>query len=208
MALENFTTYTEVDPNSHIEKTENHIDFTYYANESAYLYKDKSEGYFGSSWTHSFEFKVTDGGTSGSFQMWCLANTLGDTSALPLYLLIFGYHFHNPPIYIYLREHYNGSNYQVSWDGASLNTTYYLTVTKTGLSLTCKIYSDPERTNLLADLEVTLQADHSFRYIFGCVSNNGTSSSYTIGEIDNLELNSEPPPPPPPESLISQIIII
>lgn len=54
---EDFTDYTEVDPNEHIEKTANHVDFQCYRNEDAYLYKDKDIDHF-NDFEHKVQFRI------------------------------------------------------------------------------------------------------------------------------------------------------
>jgi len=169
---EDFTTYTEVDPNNHIARSAYHIDFDARLFESAYIYKDKGVGYF-SNFEHSVDAKaVTLGSNAAEGSIWGMANDVGDFQTLAengktLISVRFQRAGSGDAIYIVMIEYYGG-NYYFTYYKCSAGTMYYFTIKKTGTSLTCKIYSDSARTNLLATLSLTLHADHSFRYIYAC----------------------------------------
>jgi hypothetical protein len=189
---EDFTTYTEVDPNSHISLTgKYHIGAVMYRNEDARLYKDKGVGHF-SNFTHLVDAKITAASASGGIgPCWGLTNEIDDYQALYLNnktcIFIFFFRFLNA-YYLYLQENYSHNAYQDNMINITLNTPYYLKIEKSGTALTCKIYSDSARTNLLDTLNLTLHANHSLRYVFPVNTVNDSSNISATIEVDNLVL--------------------
>lgn len=190
--LEDFTTYTEIDPNSHITKNAAHIDFYAYGGEDAYVYKDAGVDHFGTSWEHKIDVKAIAGVAAIECQVWTLANLVDDIygiqlaggDALTVILYLTGATY-----YIYIKEYRAGNAYTIGY-GITVNTPYYLTLKRDGTAFTCKIYSNSARTTLLTTLSLTLHAGQpSHRYVYA----SQTNSYYTSGkrldcDIDNLDL--------------------
>ena len=197
MAIEDYTTYTEVDPNSHIGLVgTNHIDFNAYANEDAYCYKDKGAAHF-----TDFEHKVDVRPISASADYcygcnWLLSNALDDYHGLrtagQTCVVVRTGHWTVAYPQLYLSEYYGSTEYNAGPFNAAYNTWYYLTIKKLGTALTCKIYSDSARTTLLNTLSLTLQADHSFRYIFAANTQNEAVARNFDLDIENLDLQEAP----------------
>jgi hypothetical protein len=59
---------------------------------------------------------------------------------------------------------------------------------KSGTSLTCYIYSDSARTNLVATLSLTLHGDYNFEYIYASQSENTGNTYHGDTDIENLDL--------------------
>jgi len=197
MAKENYTTYTEVDPNSHIEKTANHIDFDAYENEDAYVYKDKGVGHFGSNWEHLVDIKDNHIDNAVAGGVWAVSNDLDDFYGLETTgktaLVIFMYdHTTSGTRRIYLREIYNSTSYNDYFAPFTFDATYYLRIKKIGTALTCEIYgSAADRTNkenVIDILSLTLHGNWSFQYIFGAISYNVSDPAHTDVDVDNLDL--------------------
>lgn len=195
MPVEDFTTYTEVDPNSHIGLVgTNHVDFVAYRNEDAYLYKDKGENHFGD-FTHDVDV-LCDGrsGVNPISPVWALTNDVNDLKGIKdagnTAIAVQFYRKSDGTLVLRLREIYNNANYNDDYT-VSYDTWYYLTIEKSGTSLTCKIYSDSNRTNLLDTLSLTLHGDWQFRYIFAAITNNTGSTDNFVLDIENLDLNEE-----------------
>jgi len=198
MTLENFTTYIEVEPDDRIQKTANHIDFLAYESEDAYLYDSKGSGHF-----TNFEHLVTvrmvssEAGVGGG--VWAVSTDSVDdikgwvaNNKTGLFVLCYA-----PSVStfrIYMGEAYAGGEYLDYWAGGSLNTTYYLRIEKDGTAFTCKIYDTEANrtangaTGLLDTLTLTLQADHSFDYVFGAITYRTGDVAYGVIDIDDLDL--------------------
>lgn len=186
MTYEDFTTYTEVDPNSHIAKTAQHVDWQDRRNEDAYLYDDKGAGHF-TDFTHLIDAKRISSTSSGTATFWLLSNAVDDARGLlyadetAVLLQFYG------DDEICFEEFYNGNEYYQS-HAITAGTMYYIKLEKSGTSLSAKFYSDAARTNLLFTVSLTLHADHSFRYIFVCDTWNSGDSHNGDTDIENLDL--------------------
>ena len=164
--------------------------------EDACVYVDKGAGYFGSNWVHKVDVRIKESSSGNSHgDIALLADSIDDA-----YGLLTGGNTYvgvkvgsqAPLYYIQLEEAYGSTLYSAQWTGMVLNTWYYLTITKAGTSLSCAIYSDAARTSLVTTLNLTLQADHSFRYVFAVDTWNNTlaSAPYIDLYVGNLDLGS------------------
>lgn len=198
MVYEDFTTYMEVDPNNYISKTANHVDFESRRDLDIYLYDDKGINHF-KDFEHLIDCLTVAAGAQygGWCVVWGLFNNVDDVAALQtgnedgiyVYML-----YYAGTLRIYLVEITGGSRYQDRYSPASFDTWYYLTIKKDGTSLTCKIYSDSARTNLIDTLSLTLHSNWNFRYIFVANTfNDGSGIRPMHSDIENLDLQ-EPPP--------------
>jgi hypothetical protein len=193
MTLEDFTSYTEVDPNSHITKTANHIDAKLYRNEDAYVYKDNGVNHFGSSFTHLIGTKPVAHYDNGECGIWAVAQGIGsiDSADAGNELTVYWY-YHNTYHYVlYIHERYNSVSYETRTgvvDQFVAGTWYYLKIVKSGTSFTLYIYSDSARTNLITSISLTLHADISYQYCYGCLSWNSGNAYWLQAYIDNLDL--------------------
>ena len=188
--LEDFTTYTEKDDSGRISLVgTNHIDTTISCNEDAWLYKDKGTAYFG-----DFEHKIAVKSTLlsyGRYAVWALTNDVDDIKGLmtaeKTCVYVLSYPTSSTVYRIALHEQYGANDYSDVSVNLAYATWYYLTIKKVGTALTCKIYSDEARTDLLDTLSLTLQANHTFRYIFPVNSYNYGNTGRVNDNIENLE---------------------
>jgi hypothetical protein len=192
MTYEDFTTYTEVDPNSHITVSANSITHVSYRNEDAYVYKDKGVNHF-TDFTHLVDVKTNASVTNSDGVVWMITDDINDwyglyTAHKPFISVMWIIDSSKIPT-IWLRQYDGTTIHNDQSVNLSANTWYYLKIVKSGTSITCYIYSDSARTTLVDTLTVTMNADDSFRYIFACdTSNTGTSGIYQTQNIDNLDL--------------------
>jgi len=204
MALEDFTTYTEVDPNSHIGLVgTDHIDFAAYRNEDAYLYKDYGVGHFGN-FTHKIDVKLLDEVNSTLGFFWVLANSINDVkgiedasqTAIGLYAYGGSSSTNDYPRFT-VRESYGGSGYQdVGATNLSTGTWYYLLIKKTGTAFVVGVYSTAALRDAgdgtdgdVDNLALTLQANHTLRYAYAANTWNSGNGAYLINlDIEDLDL--------------------
>lgn len=193
-ALEGFLTYQEIDPNSHITMTMNHIDFNAFRNENAYVYKDKGTAYFGSNWVIKIDVRLGAHLGNGEGNFFALANAIGDwkgvlsSGGYELCAWAYSGNSQNPNYGIGMNEGYNGiDTYRTTYYNVSVNTWYYCTIERAGLIVSMKIYGDSARTNLLHTSNLTLHSGHgSHRYVYSAQSfNSGHYMSINM-EIENL----------------------
>jgi len=183
---EDFMTYTEVDPNDHIDiPSATHIDHASWLDEDAYVYTDKGADHF-TDFTHLVDIRSSFTGATYWTSTWMLTNDVDDFSGLrdsgKDFLSITLTHSGAGEKKITLRECDSGI-LRTDLYYCSANTWYYLTIEKEGTSLTCEIYEDSSRTSLLDTLSLTLHHDYSFRYIFAC-NTNDESLPVKHGDVD------------------------
>jgi len=206
MTLEDFTTYTEVDPtgagaeSGHIQFTANHIDGTVSRNEDAYLYKDYLLNHF-NNFTHIFDARVATGAADFSVvAVYGISDTINDRTGWNNGISV-QMHYNFPNDTIYLVEMDSGS--LISFDGFNdfiLNTWYFFKLVKNGTSVVLGIYSTAELRDAgdgtdgnVDNLTLTLTADRSYQYIYGICSTNDDADVLTNCDINNLDLAEAPP---------------
>lgn len=196
MAVEDFSTYTELDDNTRITVTASRVrwaDLT--AQEDAYVYKDKTVAYFSGDFTHILTVKVTAGDTDGRTYVWAITNTVNDMKGIDdasgSYLSV--YLSGDTPPQIVIEECDGGSIGQDSYTIA-LNTPYYLKIVRDESipdfgKIYCYIYSDSGRTTLLDTIFQSLKTSKKdYRYIFSCnTRNSGIGGRTCSGYAENLE---------------------
>ena len=186
-AVEDFTTYTEVDSDAKVTVTSSRVTWASANSRNvAYsVYSDKGSGHFGD-FTHlitGFSSAMNNTGAQPLFGWELISNSTGDQravdlagSGLELYLYTTSYH-----IYI---EDAGGTN--DFYDGAA-STVYYCTFSRSGTTLQCLIYSDSGRTTLLDTLSTTCTAT-TFQYVNVGASYDTNESANSSGYIENLDL--------------------
>ncbi len=201
MALEDFGTYTEVDPNSHITKTTRRITVAgLTSQEDAYVYLDKGAAFFDGDFTHDITVEATAVTADGRFYFWALTNAIDDMKGIDdasgSYLAAFIYGAGTNNIDIYIEESDSGGIFQDAWTAPAMDTPYYLKIIRdeavgTYGTLYCYIYSDINRSTLVDTLLTTLRTSKKdFRYIFGANTRNSGIGGRTVsGYCENLELS-------------------
>jgi len=199
---EDFTTYTEVDPNNNIDLVgTNHIDATVRRLENAYLYKDYGIDFF-TDFEHLLDFRCQDINDNALYIEWMLTNDVGSLSELIagsktlLYIRTYRMVAGGTRSFS-LNEVVTGTVYSDGCNGLSVATWYYLSIEKVGVSLTCKIYSTSELRDAGGDADVdtlalTLHSDWSFRYVYAVSSYNDGYAFQGDADIENLDLQLIP----------------
>lgn len=206
---EDFTTYTEVEPDDRIQKTTNHIDIHTERNEDSYLYKDYGVNHF-TDFTHDVNFYINSVGIGQRpiVLVWLLSNDLDDYYGLITNSkTAIGVRFYSRTDANYYRilltESYGGTEYwnlfEDSPDEDGYDTWFYLKIMKSATSLKCGIYSTAELRDAgdatdgdIGNLSLTLQADHNFRYVFGCNTWNDGNADWDLdADIENLDLQEK-----------------
>ena len=199
MALEDFTSYTEVDTNNRLTIISSRVAWAALGDdETAYLYKDKGANFFDGNFTHLLTMQIATGSDSSTWKgTWLLANVVDDLFQLEsdaenlLTILLETSGGGNP--YIRLYEQAAGGGYFSSQYTLSFDTPYYLKVVRdeavgTNGTLYLYMYSDADRATLLDTLELTLNAKNDFRYIYAINSRNDGSAQEQTGFVENLEI--------------------
>lgn len=168
-AAEDLTTFTEVDPSSAVTITSTKVSWASLESRDSvtYVYKDYGAGYF-TDFTHKMTFS-TQAGTnatfSGAMVFWGITNQVGHwgtwTDGIWLGHYIGSSASDNA---IWLAESATLTKEVVS--GLAANTPYYLTLDKTGNSITLTVYTDSARTNVFGSPVTLTGSFNSYRYLY------------------------------------------
>jgi len=207
MAYEDFTTYTEVDPNGRLGVTAGKVDVNEVTGtDSAKVYTDRGEGGIGPDF--EWDCKLSLLGYDGAYSQ-CAFMAAGQTEET-LYLWQQNYRTAlaakvNPdPDYwrIVLHDYASGNVevYQVlgepmPWDPPP--DTFWPKLTRDGNYLYLDCYTDEEQTTIPVGGDLTLllsSATTTFRYLYACNAYGGTSygDRKTSFDVENLDLNETP----------------
>lgn len=202
MAVEDFTTYDEHDPNGVISFSgTNEIDVNSIDRDNrATVIDNKGVGHFGN-FEHYVEAKSAYKNSYGYGYVWAVDDNGGDGANHR----DMRYHIANDESCMAVRMFRSGSSTKYirlfgqieagatntdDWNSASADTWYYLVIERSGTTATCKIYSDASHTNLLDTLTVTCEST-SYRYIWGFSGHdsddNGYEDDYNVRDLDLRE---------------------
>lgn len=196
MAYEDFTGYSEVDPNNRFSQTTTRNTWAgLTGDETAYVYKDYTADHFGD-FEHAIDTFLDaatgDGETYSTYAgTWAVSNSSTSPYASQNSLFVTWLNFWG--LQIRLTNRTNWSNTTDTY-AASLDTAYYLTIERATTALTCKIYSDSARTNLLDTLSVACnETTYQYLHCGWSADTNGLES--TDGYNEKLDLSPGAPPP-------------
>ncbi len=193
---QNLLTFQVIDPNNRFARSSLRVTWTDLTkNEDAFVYLDKTAGFFAANFDHTFRVNISaaDAASSTMSAVWMVSNDLREvvaqTDALTLQFTMPGA---GPRFF--LQELVGDAPNNSAVFPIVLGADYYMTVTRdeaTGVNgtLTCKIYSDAQRTILLDTLTVTLNAKVDFRYIFPIASHNSSLAKKHSGFTEGLDLD-------------------
>ena len=201
MAVEDFSAYTEVDPDSEVTRTATRVTWTQVArNTDTYVYDDKDAAHFNGDFEQLLTLLLAETGSSLSSvgPFWALTNQVDDLYNIDIESdsALWGYvrMENSTERRFVLCETDGGTLYQDLWAGAAWDTPYYLKIKRdeavgTYGTLYCYIYSDSARTNLLDTLQHTLHTSKKdFQYVFGMSTYNNADAATTSGYVENLDL--------------------
>lgn len=201
MVLEDYTTYTEVEPDDRIQKTATHIDHRAENNEASYLYKSFGAGHFGD-FEHLVDAKSNFDEMYSIGLFWSLQNVISDFYTARTGTVI-GVHFYRHDVVgtiIYMRQYVN-SVATGDWVAVAVNTWYYMRIKRVGTALTCRIWTNAtDRDNndvgagsYVDELSITCVAT-TFQYMYGCNNfSQGLPNSGMDTDIENLDLQEAVP---------------
>ena len=184
--LEDFTTFTEVDENGDIAITANKIDVLDMNTDAiSYVWKDYGVDHFTGTWEHLLKVVWTAADQYALCGVWGVHASYGTYQDLKSFEGI-GIYLYRPGTYnISIRDYGNNTTDTYSAGGYG---TWYLKFARDGANLvSCYIYSDEARTNLLDTLSDTLAGD--FRYGCAATSRDNPGYYYEIScSVEDLDL--------------------
>ena len=207
-ATENYTTYTEVDPEGWvtIDSSTKIIAANLGCDTDTYVYKDYGISYFGSSFNHSFNVNFSTPYNEGGIgYIWALANDIDDIWGIrsdgsnPDVIWVSGtwYDEGNEYVRLYVGED-NGTTYQLDKiEELECDTTYYCSINRSnsGGTLTLYVYSDEARTTQVSGspASVSHNTDSTFRYCYATNNHNNGNTLNTINFIVQDLVFGSPP---------------
>ncbi len=194
MAIEDLTTYTEVDSDGDITVTSSKCDVSSLKRiADSSVYKDFGADNFGAL-THDFE--VLWSARLEPFPIGMVWH-VSDTAASTLQTLLdntdgFGVFLNSgaaeTDVFLTLQNFIDTDG--DDFDGPTVDTLYYVTIERVPSTLTCKIYSDSGRTTLVDTLTVTYNVT-TLRYLGVCASRESAAfeDSFMTYYTQNFDLD-------------------
>jgi len=200
MAVENFTTFTELDAGGFVTINSANSITIAGDNSSKYsLYSDKGENHFSGDFEHLLETQYNHTDNTCLIGFWGLGNNTDGSTPHDLIdmdsagqTFLYAMWYRSTSTTMYLRECDAGTLYTDS-GGATNNTPYYCEIerdeaTGTYGTLILRMYTDSDRTSLYKTLSLTLHtAKTDFRTIYAALS-YGTISATCSVDVDALDL--------------------
>lgn len=193
-SYEDFTGYTEVDPDTDVTVAENTLTVdTMDRTGDTYVYADKGAGAI-DQFEHRFEFVISAVDDNGIMIPWAVSNVVEDAA----------YWQTNDSQALECRPQKSGGTFRVGLhcaedvvgyydytEAVSVGATYYCTVDRNSdTTARLRIYDDAARTSLVDTLQVTIPSGRTWRYLFALV--NYTPGTYggdaASGTVANLEI--------------------
>ena len=193
--LEDFTTYTKVDPGGILTVTASKIAASGYG--TPYVYKDKGAGHFGVNFTHLGKLNYGHVSSPNGYPApWILGNVIAAWNGGGLWsgggANALGFIPGQPGGLVYLFENDGGTNYYDLDASALTDDTDYWTkfVNDAGVgthgTLYSYVYSDAGRSSLVCSEAVALHASgKTYRYIYAY---NQDESNNVVATSENLDL--------------------
>jgi len=206
MTLEDYETYTTVDPETDLTITTNKIVYdTVLEGTKVYVYDDKTASHFGD-FEHLFGFVPTAFNVAGKRHVqWGLDNQYIGTYAAFL-AADTGIAFYNTYghgwSYFYVKE-FVGNGFDGGYMERAVDLPFYCTIDRDDTALTVKVYTDSDRTSLYDTLVLTVPST-AYRYIIAYGSSDispGLDSN--SGEVFDLDLQEAAPPPAVPRPTVA-----
>ena len=154
-------------------------------------------GYFSGDFEHTVDTLLDErtGTDWGRVHIWSLWNatssTIAECQTVGDGISVFQYQ-DDAYTRLYIREFYGGTEYS-DWADISQDVTYYLTISRSGSSFLCKIYTDTARISLYDTLILPLHAVYSYNAIYAIQSVGKASENTGLhGWVRNLKLGETP----------------
>jgi len=190
MAYEDFTSYTESDPNSCITVTSSKVSVASAQKkyDQTYVYDDKGLDHFGATFTHEYKDTWSNFQQNELICVHGVANTVDDFTGWSEAL------FHQHRTYGPGQRLYVLTSKGVGSDESSSQAfggEHYITLERTSeTTAELRAYSDAEKTSLEETLSVNVTDGRRFRYVFVCNTEDHSWATYSSTfDLENLDLN-------------------
>jgi hypothetical protein len=186
--LEDYTAYTEVDPDSEVTVATNTITVAGLGkNTDTYVYKNFGAGHF-TDFSHLHQLKVTAWDVKGLATPYALADTVNDYLGLianNFIGILVGENLSANGAFRLEQSTSGSSTFDTALD-LTLNVDYYFDTARSGTALTSDIYTDADRTVVFDNLSITTGAG-ALQYYYPIASANNA----TTPTIDLISSNTD-----------------
>jgi hypothetical protein len=194
--LDDFTTFTEVDPTSKVTITATQIDSQADSPTATYVYKDYGVGKFTTDIEHQFTLRPYNAQSTGSYvSVWALSNEIGNIAGVQEEIGLRVTYYALGPIYKALLF-YRVDGGSIVSSGSSLDFSYdetrYITIIRSGGTLTAKQYGNSARTSLIKTITLNGVPTTTYRYVYGYQNSGGGTYHKVIVQIRNLTYDIDP----------------
>lgn len=194
MAIEDYTTYTEEDPNTDITVIAGKITVdTIRRDADAWVVKDFGAGFFSGPFEHNFDLKVTAFNAQAIAGFHMLGSIVGTeknhVAASGDAVLVQASDWGAAAPGVRLLETTGGAESN-SGDAVvvDVGTQYYCTLTSSATNAyVVTVYSDASRTTVVGTDSLTGTSGLVFRYAYGMVNPEATGDATSSYEVSNLE---------------------
>ena len=181
--LDDYTTFTEVDPNNKITINSS-TQITTAADKipAAYLYKDYGVGVFKGDLEHYLTAKTISNSAYNAWNVcWSLSNEIGAHLEVQegIGVSVLPYSVDTKPNFCVFKIVGGVRTYSTKFQ-ANHGVYYYLTVIRNGSTVTCNFYSDSNRTNLLGTRSITSAPTTNYRYIYAFQNQGVGATGFTF----------------------------
>jgi len=206
MAIENLTTFTEVDVGANrISVTATRVTVTDLdQDEDVHLYKDKGASYYAANFEIDFTAAKTSTGDGNIGGCVALSDSIGSYHDIDLAggnVQMADVYKVTGTSYIRIIELDAGTEYILDEYAITIGTAYYCTLKRdesvgTYGTLYLHVYSDAARTTLLQTLSGALHAKRDLRYLYAMMgvnsSNTGGALDYYVEAVEEVAVTSTP----------------
>lgn len=213
-----FLTFTEVDdPTGDLSQTAPRSTWTTLdCRDDAYLYRDYGAAFF-DDFAHHFTLCLTltnqDVAPANKVVVWGVETGLGDFNAVKNdagqegVVIVYRASANANKYFLRIQEFENAATHNDDTAELDKDTVYYLRAVKNGTAYDVYVYSDSARTILVTSAGLTLQADHTFRYLYAPQSLDfATDGGVFSGYVENLDL--DPSAPASQGSVVPKIMML
>jgi len=197
---QDFTTYTEVDPNSRITRTASKVTWAGLTrDEVAYVAKNMGADYFNGDFVHQFEIEFSGQSGTPVTIFWAVSRSLGDRADMGVGWYISFAWEHTTGYGLTLKCHRwaDGPTDFDTWDAEQPDTRYYITIEHDwdgGVNGTGRTTAYIRTGSHAGALQATLTVDRgvggqlAMDYIYGCQTQDDEAGDYMSGFTENLNL--------------------
>lgn len=191
MAYENWTGWTEYDPDGDFTVAANQIDIdTIARNSEGQVWKNHGTDYF-DDFTHYIDFNHTARNTKSAIAIWTMNNVNGPSAGDGVGLSLAAYSPDGANSYAWLEDLGEATS---DFCVINLSNRYYIKIVRSGTSITAYFYNNAAHTDLWNDIGPISCHTRPYSTIAIGATGNAESSATMTGVVYNLDIGASPDP--------------